>query len=118
MSRTNGSNKHAKRSKQSSLYFIPCTVEPGMFNGEWLVHLNVVDPKNSNNMISVKLFADERDIMNIQGSPDRHNPVNALLRVAVVKRTGKFVEVVFPQPAQPVGESAFFDESLLQEANT
>jgi hypothetical protein len=119
MSRTNGTRKRQpKQSSPASLWLVPCRVEPGMFDREWLVHVTAADPKNRNKPIVVKLFADERDVTGIQGQPTRGNPVKALLRVAVANRGGGFAEVVFPQPAQPVGDSAFLDESLLEQEAT
>jgi hypothetical protein len=115
MPRTNESGKRAKRSPHSSLWFIPCLVEPGMFKGEWLVHVIAADPKDRGKTFPVKLFADERDVTGIQGSPKRGRPANARLRVAVANRGGGLAEIVFPQPAQPVGDSAFFDERLLEQ---
>jgi hypothetical protein len=112
MPRANGKNR-VKKPSESTVY-IPCQVEPGMFKGEWLVHLTASDPHDPNRTVQVKLFADERDVKDIQGNPARHQPKKALLRVTLVKKGGGMAEVVFPQPAQPVGTSAFFEEKLLE----
>jgi hypothetical protein len=87
-----------------------------MFKGEWLVRLEAVDPADPNKTFDVQLFADERDVIAVRGTPGRRNPVPALLRVAVARRRNGLAEVVLPQPGQPVGHSAFFDERVLEEA--
>jgi hypothetical protein len=112
MSRANG-KKRATKPSESTVY-IPCLVQPGMFKGEWLVQLTALDPHDPNKSVQVKLFADERDVKGIQGTPARHQPTKAWLRVTLVKKAGGMAEVVFPQPAQPVGTSAFFEEKLLE----
>jgi hypothetical protein len=96
--------------------YIQCQVEPGMFKGEYLVQLTAADPRQPNKPLIVKLFADERDVKRIRGTPEpqRHKPVRAWLRVTVANTREGFVEVVFPQPAQPVGESAFFEKDLVE----
>ena len=48
-------------------------------------------------------------------SPKRGKPVDGFLRVEVVDREKGFALVVFPQPAQPVGERAYVDEHAVQE---
>ena len=111
MSRANG--KKRKKPTESTVY-IPCLVQPGMFKGEWLVQLAASDPHDPDKTVEVKLFADERDVRGIQGTPERHKPAKAWLRVTLVKKAGGMAEVVFPQPAQPVGNSAFFEEKLLE----
>ena len=115
MSRAKRSGQGRERSKESGLWFIPCSVQPGMFKGEWLVYVFAADPTDPKKTFPVKLFADERDVTCIQGSPERDKPAKALLRVDVANRAGGLAEVIFPQPAQPVGESAFFDENLLKQ---
>ena len=104
MSRKSGNGKRTKPSEKSNLWYITCLVEPGMFKGEWLVHVTAASLEDPDKPVSIKLFADERDVK-FAGKPVRGNPAKGRLRVAVAKRTGRFVEVVFPQPAQPVGES-------------
>jgi hypothetical protein len=112
MSRVNG--KRRVKGSMGTIVYVPCEVEPGMFRGEYLVSLTAYDPREPGKQVPVKLFADERDIKSIQGSPERRKPVKALLRVAVANKGKGFAEVVFPQPAQPVGNSALFEENLLE----
>lgn len=104
----------AHRSK-SYLRYIPCRVEPGMFEGEWLVRLDAKDPENPKEIVHVQLFVDQREVKEIHGTPRRGKPAKGKLRVAVANKAKGYVQVVFPQPAVPVGESAFFDEKVVTQ---
>jgi hypothetical protein len=86
-----------------------------MFRGEWLVLLEAADPDNPNQTIQVQLLVDERDVRAIQGDPERNNPASGWLRVAVAGKVKGFVQVVFPQPAIPVGERAYISEQLVKQ---
>lgn len=113
MGHKNGSSKSKHATPR--VWHVPCRVEPGMFNGEWLVRVQVVNGNNPNETCEVQLFADESDVVGIRGNPERHAPVPAYLKVSVVHRGGGIAEVVFPQPAQPVGERAFMDADVVRE---
>ena len=87
-----------------------------MFRGEYLVSFDAVDLQNPNKKVSVRLLADEHEVV-IRSSkaPRRDDPVQGLLRVEVLGSEKGFALVVLPQPAQPVGERAYVDEDLVQE---
>jgi len=86
-----------------------------MFRGEYLVTFEAVDSQTQNKKLSVRLLADERDVIIRFGTPERGNPAEGLLRVEILKRANGLALLVLPQPAQPVGERAYVEESLLQE---
>jgi hypothetical protein len=78
-----------------------------MFEGEYLVHLDALNPDNPEQRVAIKLLVDHRDVADIQGTPERHKPASALLRVEVGNKAKGLVRIVLPQPAVPVGESVF-----------
>ena len=89
------------------LRFIPCQVEPGLFRGEYLVHVEAVDQSTDNGIIRVQLFVDEDEVKNLKGVPEHRKPVPGWLRVALASADEGLACVVLPQPALPVGESMF-----------
>jgi hypothetical protein len=113
-----GRRGHGGKKKESSfpyLRYIPCMAEPGMFRGEWLVFLDVVDPENPDQTIRAQCLVDQREVANLMGTPQRSKPVRGWLRVALVDHRKGFAQVILPQPAVPVGESIFMDEDLVKE---
>jgi hypothetical protein len=99
----------------SDLRYIPCQVEPGMFRGEWLVFADVHDPSDPNRTVRAQLLVDQRDVVNVTGTPKRSNPANGWLRVRTLGSEKGFVRIVFPQPASPVGESAYVAEGTAKQ---
>ena len=98
--------------RQKDICFVQCRLEPGMFKGEWLVALDAVDPEKHREL-RVQLFADEREVARIQGTPKRNQPVPGWLRVSLVKAKNGLAQVVLPQPATPVGETIFVKRELV-----
>src|SRR5260370_19238614 len=96
---------------------LKCRLEPGMFKGEWLVFLDALDPEKRQNL-KVQLFADEREVEKIQGTPKRNQPVWGWLRVSLVKAKNEVAQVVLPQPAMPLGETIFVKKELLDLGNS
>jgi hypothetical protein len=106
-----------KRGKaQANHCFAKCKIQPGLFRGEWLVSLEAMDPNADGQKLRVRLFADEREVTNIAGIPNRNQPASGLLRVSMVKRRGEFTAVVLPQPSQPIGPNIIMHNDDLVEA--
>jgi hypothetical protein len=93
--------------------FVRCRVEPGMFQGEYLVSFAAVGPQGP---LELRLLADEQDVRLLSAAPERGHPAEALLRVEVLGVHKGIAHLALPQPAQPVGERAYVEGSLLQEA--
>jgi len=90
-----------------------------MFRGEWLVHVDAVNPQDPENKIRVQLLVDESEVADLQGTPRRHQPATGWLRVSLASKAKGLAQVVLPQPAIPVGESMFIPDRLVkQEAGT
>jgi hypothetical protein len=101
----------------SSLCFIPCRVEPGMFSSEWLVHLETLNPANQEQRLNAQLFADRRDVAGIRGTPARNDPKPGWLRVEVGEKLGEVVRVILPQPSVQVGDAVLVrGDQVKQEA--
>ena len=79
-------NKRINRKNKaySDLRFIPCKVEPGMFHGERLVFLDVIDPQNVGQTACVQLLVDQRHVSGILGTPKRNDPAPGWLRVPLL----------------------------------
>ncbi len=101
--------------KDDGLLFIPCQVEPGMFKGEWLVFLEVIDPEDPKKKKRLQLLVDERLVKMIAGNPRRKQPVPAWLEVEVAQRKKGQVKVVLPQPAYPDGDTLLVNEEVLRQ---
>lgn len=99
----------------SAFLFISCQVEPGMFRDEWLVYVTAVDPANPERSLRVQLLVDQREVVDLRGTPRRNKPVAGHLRVAVAGKEKGYVHVVLPQPAASVGENIFVDERQTKE---
>jgi hypothetical protein len=98
----------------AELRYVPCRVEPGMFRGEFLVYLDALDPSNPEKKVQAQLFADERDVVGIEGMPERNQPVPAWLTVSLVRTFHGFAQIVLPQPAQPLGENLLIEEDKIK----
>lgn len=85
-----------------------------MFNGELLLRLNGLDPEQRGETIPVQMLADEREVVGLEGTPSRNNPVKGWLRVTLVNEHGGISKVILPQPAQPVGESLLVESMNLR----
>jgi len=117
MARRKAGNVSRRVRTTGGLHYIPCRVEPGMFAGEWLVYLSVVDPRDTNRTITAQLLVDERDIAQITGKPERGRPAAAWLRVSLAESEKKgLAKVVLPQPAVPIGENLIVGEELVKSA--
>ena len=104
---------------ESDLRYVPCQVEPGMFRGEFLVYVDGLNPNNPEEPVKAQLFADERDVANVQGRPERNRPARAWLVVSLVRKARRFAQIVLPQPAQPFGETLLIgEEKVKREAGT
>ncbi len=108
----NGDRKSRKRGQVEA--YVPCQVEPGMFEGEYLVTFTAADARNPEQPVRVRLLADQNEVVVQSGKPEREKPVPGLLRVEVVQRAKGFALIVLPQPAQPVGERAYVSEDVIQ----
>jgi hypothetical protein len=108
MPRENGSKA------SSDVRYVPCRVEPGMFRGEWLVFLDVINPQNPEQTLRVQLLVDQREVSELRGDPKRNQPAEGWLRVALAGKAKGFAQLVLPQPATPVGESILLDEKLVK----
>jgi hypothetical protein len=97
------------------LALVPCRVEPGMFRGEWLAFIEARDPAAPGTAAKAQLLVDQREITDIQGTPKRNNPVNAWLRVSLVRGNADWMQVVLPQPCQPFGESVLVSRAEVRE---
>ena len=105
-----------KAAPQAGYCLVRCKVEPGMFRGEWLVSLRAIDPNSGNQKIDVQLFADERDVTGLAGTPKRNQPVAGLLRVSMAGRRGDFTPIILPQPSQPIGPNVCMHNDDLVDA--
>jgi hypothetical protein len=99
----------------STVRYIPCQVEPGMFQGEWLVYLDVAGPGNPEQPVRAQVLVDQRLVKGVQGSPNRNAPAPAWLRVELADTRNGFAVVVLPQPAQPVGATVFIDQGRVRQ---
>ena len=97
---------------QPDTCLVKCRLEPGMFKGEWLVFLDAINPENQQEL-KVQLFADQREVARIQGTPKKNQPAWGWLRVSLVKAKNGLAQVVLPQPATPVGETVFVKKELV-----
>jgi hypothetical protein len=100
---------------QAAVRYIPCRVEPGMFRGEYLAHVEVGTLTDPEETVPAQLFVDQREVAGVRGTPARNNPVAAFLRVQLADRKGEHAVVVLPQPAEPVGATVTLDEGQLRE---
>src|SRR5437899_104152 len=104
MAKNNGHRRNRSAAVSSHRY-VPCRVEPGMFRGEWLVHVDAVNPQDPENKIRVQLLVDESEVADLQGTPRRHQPATGWLRVSLASKAKGLAQVVLPQPAIPVGSA-------------
>ena len=102
--------------KGSTISYVKCRVEPGMFRDEWLVHLDALDPKNPRQPTKVQLFVDQREVVEVKGTPKRNEPAPAWLCVALLGVRGNLANIVLPQPATPFGENVLVSSESLQPA--
>jgi hypothetical protein len=112
MKAQNGKGSKTNRNT-AAVRYLSCQVEPGMFDGEYLVSFEAADLQHPEQRIPVRLLADELDVKIQSGTPVRHSPAEGLLRVEVVERTKGLALLILPQPGQPVGERAYVDEDQL-----
>src|SRR5262245_34048666 len=85
--------------------YVAWRVEPGMFREELLAYLDARNPDNPDETVKAQLLVDQREVTGIQGTPKRNSPVSGWLRVSLVGKQGNWMEVVLPQPSQPLGEA-------------
>jgi hypothetical protein len=111
---SNGKGR-GKGRKRPAVYYVPCSVRPGMFRGEYLVTFDALSTDNPDKKVSVQLLADEHEVIVQSGTPDREQPAEGLLRVEVLDRGKGLALLVLPQPAQPMGERVYVEEDLVQE---
>jgi hypothetical protein len=99
----------------TSIRYLPCQVEPGMFRGELLVYLHGFDPERVDQRIKVQMLADENEVVGLSGVPKRNQPVAGWVRVTLAReQPSGIAEVILPQPAQPVGETLVVDAKELK----
>jgi hypothetical protein len=96
-------------------WLVKCRVEPGMFKQDWLVYVDAVDPKNERQSAKVQLFADAREVVDVQGKPRRNEPAPAWLRVSLVAGRGELTNIILPRPAAPFGEHIVVRTEALKE---
>jgi hypothetical protein len=101
----------------SSIRYLRCQAEPGMFRDELLVYLNGLDPVEKGKTIRVQLLVDQQEVEGLRGTPRRHQPAEGWLKVTLTSEEGPddgIAHVILPQPAQPVGESLLVDAAELK----
>jgi hypothetical protein len=112
----NGTSK-ARKAADFPPCLIRCRIEPGMFREEFLVYLNAIDPENPNKTVKVQLLVDRRELSNIHGTPKRHDPADGWLRATLSDRRGEWVQVILPQPSQPLGERIWVTGDSVKETS-
>jgi hypothetical protein len=100
---------------EAKLAHVSCRVEPGMFRDELLAYIDARSPDDPNKAVKTQLLVDQRDVVDIDGRPKQNNPVSGWLRVSVVGKKGNWMEVVLPQPSQPLGETILVDSGAVRE---
>src|SRR4051794_7686743 len=98
--RTNGKSATGP----SSVRYLPCSAEPGMFKGELLVHFTGFNPDHVDETIQVQMLVDQNEVKGLRGQPMRHAPVDGFVFVTLLGEVRGLAEVILPQPAQPVGQ--------------
>jgi hypothetical protein len=96
----------SKGKENQETCLVKCRVEPGVFRTEWLAFLDAINPE-TNALVPVQLFVDEREVAKIRGTPKRNQPAEAWLRASRIRARGGMVQIVLPQPATPLGETVF-----------
>jgi hypothetical protein len=92
---------------KTTLCCVPCTVQPGMFDNEYLVVFESADPDAPERTIQVQVFVDERLVSSLAEKPRPNQPAKGLLVVELVKKfNSKWALIALPQPAVPVGATA------------
>lgn len=86
-----------------------------MFKGEYLVLVKGFKPGKPDKEVIARLFADENEVRGVEREPKSGDPSNALLVVSLIGGEGGLVEVILPQPAQPLGVRLLVEEARLQE---
>jgi hypothetical protein len=86
-----------------------------MFRGELLAFVDARNPDDPNELVKAQLLVDQREVAGIRGTPRPNNPVNGWLRVSVVRSKDGWMEVVLPQPSQPLGEAILVDQGVVRE---
>lgn len=92
--------------------FIECEIEPGMFEDEFLVYVDAIDPSSPSSIISVQILVD-RDVVEFSGEPERGKRIKGRLQISVADRSQGIATVVLPQPGIPVGDSMIVNEGAL-----
>jgi hypothetical protein len=87
-----------------------------MFREEFLVYLDVRDPHHPDRQCKAQLLVDEREVSGVKGTPKRREPVDAWLRVTLLRHQGEWADVVLPQPSQPLGDRVLVAGDSLREA--
>lgn len=109
--------KQEQRQKESYPYlrYVVCQVEPGIFEDEYRVSLQGVDPSDPGGFIDVEVLVDREEVAHVRGEPARGAPADGWLRVAVssVEAAPGFVAIVLPQPAIPVGSAMVVKKDLV-----
>jgi hypothetical protein len=113
MTELKNGNPTGGRSYPRSL--IPCRVVPGMFRGEWLVLIDSVDPKSPEKPLEVQMFADERDVVRLDGTPTREQPARGWVRVYQAGMENGLALILLPQFAQPVGTYLLIDKERVEQ---
>lgn len=101
--------------KPSPRFLIPCRVVPGMFRDEWLVFIDAVDPKNPGQPLEVQMWADARDVVRLEGTPTRQQPVKGWVKVERAGFEDGLALIVLPQFAQPVGTKLRINKDLVEQ---
>jgi hypothetical protein len=86
-----------------------------MFNSEWLVYLDALNPDNPEQHLPVQLFADHRDVAGIKGRPKRRDPKPGWLRVELGSCAKGLAQVILPQPAVSAGETVVVPKDQIRQ---
>jgi hypothetical protein len=114
MAKSNGSRGKGK-ANGSLIRYLPARVEPGMFRGEFLAHLEGYKLDHPDKRIPVQMLVDQNEVVGLTREPKRNQPESAWVRVTSAGEDGGLTRVILPQPAQPVGESMLVDSKELKE---
>lgn len=99
---------------EPSTSYLYCDVVPGMFKGELLVSFDGYHPKEPEKLITVQMLVDQQEVEKLDRIPQRDRPAKGWVRVTPSRERRGLMEIVLPQPAQPVGEIMLVEPGQLR----
>src|SRR5260370_11995877 len=91
---------------------IPCRVLPGWLKDEWIILIDAIDRNTRTARIEVQMFADTTEVVDLEGTPTKKQPVKGWVRVSLAREEGDLSLVVLPQLGIPVGEYLLIEKGL------